>query len=181
MIEHLELPIAQTAPGNSSGRWLYWHIAAYSFFVPGLPPQASGFVRKTRRLALLPCQFTRSGPPGTNCHMTQPGRSTAGTPRIRILDLAFIVILLPPLLVISAAIGIWIKLSSRGAILFRQERVGQLNNRFVITSTIIVSEQPLSLSVTVTEYSPGASTSTDVRWVADSDLRFYKGYSLGLL
>lgn len=64
--------------------------------------------------------------------MTQPRRPTAGTPRIRILDLAFIVILLPPLLVISAAIGIWIKLSSRGATLFRQERVGQLNNRFVI-------------------------------------------------
>lgn len=51
---------------------------------------------------------------------------------MRVLDLVLIVILLPLLLVIAAAVGIWVKLSSGGAILHRQERVGQGNNPIVI-------------------------------------------------
>ena len=48
------------------------------------------------------------------------------------LDLAIIVCLLPLLLPVAAAIVAWVKLNSRGPVLFRQERIGHRGRFFTI-------------------------------------------------
>jgi lipopolysaccharide/colanic/teichoic acid biosynthesis glycosyltransferase len=48
----------------------------------------------------------------------------------RALDIALVVLALPALLPIWAIIALWVKLSSRGPVLFRQERVGVHGSRF---------------------------------------------------
>lgn len=64
--------------------------------------------------------------------MSALNSSTATPPWKRGLDLAIIVLLLPLLLPLAAAIAAWVKLSSRGPVLFRQERIGHRGRPFTI-------------------------------------------------
>jgi lipopolysaccharide/colanic/teichoic acid biosynthesis glycosyltransferase len=48
----------------------------------------------------------------------------------RALDIALIVLALPVLLPVWAILALWVKLSSRGPVLFRQQRVGVRGSRF---------------------------------------------------
>jgi len=63
--------------------------------------------------------------------MTKCGSVSQVPATKRLLDFACILFVLPALVPITVAVGTYIKLVSRGPILFRQERVGHLERRFM--------------------------------------------------
>ena len=61
----------------------------------------------------------------------RPGQRETGLPTWkRMLDLAVILVLLPGLLILGAAVALLVMLGSRGPVLFRQRRVGYKGSEF---------------------------------------------------